>query len=180
MRIDTAFGLTDGIKPECGCWGQGAEESPLGWLAFMCWMSDYINHTKHIDPYIYTTGYNTTTQMHKIIYADDGTYVSRSKQGLQNMANAISNFCTATGIIVKPEKSYVYIKRMNQRLKRLRRGNQRKQNKIYIRTHQGGNGKLGPSTKTNLTTISADDAWRHLGNVQTAKGKTIPKKHNNV
>jgi hypothetical protein len=42
MQILTAHGLTEPVTPECGCWGQGAEESPLGWLAFMCWMSDYI------------------------------------------------------------------------------------------------------------------------------------------
>jgi hypothetical protein len=36
----TAFGLTDGFTPECGAWGQGAVEAPIGWLAFMSWMQD--------------------------------------------------------------------------------------------------------------------------------------------
>ena len=40
MQVLTAYGLTDEFTPECGAWGQGAVESPLGWLAFMCWMGE--------------------------------------------------------------------------------------------------------------------------------------------
>ena len=109
MKILTAHGLTEPVTPECGCWGQGAEESPLGWLAFMCWMSDYIKETKNIDPYSYTVNEEKEIHAHKVIYADDGTYVSQTKEGMQKIANAIADFSTATGIIVKPEKSYVQV-----------------------------------------------------------------------
>jgi hypothetical protein len=30
MQIEAACGLTEPTKPECGAWGQGAEESPVG------------------------------------------------------------------------------------------------------------------------------------------------------
>ena len=53
MRILTAYGYTDPISPEYGAWGQGAVESPIGWLAFMCWMSAYVN-TKSTKSYTYT------------------------------------------------------------------------------------------------------------------------------
>ena len=38
MAVLTAHGLTDTFTPECGAWGQGAPEAPIGWLALMCWM----------------------------------------------------------------------------------------------------------------------------------------------
>ena len=53
MRVLTAYGLTKGFTPECGAWGQGAVESPPGWLAFMCWMCAFVE-TKAKQPYINT------------------------------------------------------------------------------------------------------------------------------
>ena len=52
MRVLTAFGLTEGFTPECGAWGQGAVEAPIGWLGFMRWMSAYVE-TKASRPYIW-------------------------------------------------------------------------------------------------------------------------------
>ena len=43
MEIITAYGTTNEVRPECGAWGQGAVESPIGWLALMCWLSSYVN-----------------------------------------------------------------------------------------------------------------------------------------
>ena len=70
MRVLTAFGLTDGFTPECGAWGQGAVEAPIGWLAFMSWMSAYVE-TKATSPYIYGRGKHKLS-LNKVIYADDG------------------------------------------------------------------------------------------------------------
>ena len=42
MQVLTAYGLTEELILECGAWGQGALESPMGWLAFMCWMSENV------------------------------------------------------------------------------------------------------------------------------------------
>ena len=74
----------------------------------MCWMSE------HIDEAIKQKGYKTGephrkgTQIHKIIFADDGTYFTKSREDMQIIADAIAEFCAATGIVVKPEKNYVY------------------------------------------------------------------------
>ena len=70
MRVLTAHGLTKGVTPECGCWGQGAEESPYGWLAFMCWMSVHIKNKAGKAGYV--TGEKRSkrrTKLHKVIYA---------------------------------------------------------------------------------------------------------------
>ena len=64
MRILTAYGYTEPISPECGAWGQEAVESPIGWLAFMCWMSAYVEH-ESTDPYEYTTN-NETLKVTKL------------------------------------------------------------------------------------------------------------------
>ena len=44
----------------------------------------------------------------KVIYADDGTYFQRTRKGGQIVMNSVADFATATGIIVKPTKSYMY------------------------------------------------------------------------
>ena len=117
MHILTAHGLTKGITPECGCWGQGAEEAPYGWLAFMCWMSRVIDEEAKVHGYV-TWGEGThRTRLHKIIYADDGTYFAKTREGMQYTATAIDKFCAATGILVKPEKSYVYANHEGQAIK---------------------------------------------------------------
>jgi len=37
MSVLTAYGLTEGIKPECGAWGQGVSESPIELSDGRCW-----------------------------------------------------------------------------------------------------------------------------------------------
>ena len=57
QKVRTAYGLTDGIHPRCGAFGQGAEESPMGFVALLSWACDYIfEDKKRIDPYMYNTG----------------------------------------------------------------------------------------------------------------------------
>ena len=106
MRIMTAFAITEGFHPECGAWGQGAVESPTGWLGFMCWMSEYVEKMSK-DSYIYGEK-EFQLKITKVIYADDGTYFQKSREGGQNIMNAVATFATATGIVVKPSKSYMY------------------------------------------------------------------------
>ena len=106
MRIMTAFEITEGFHPECGAWGQGAVESPTGWLGFMCWMSEYVEKMSK-DSYIYGEK-EFQLKITKVIYADDGTYFQKSREGGQNIMNAVATFATATGIVVKPSKSYMY------------------------------------------------------------------------
>ena len=88
--ILTAHGLTKHVSPECRCWGQGAEEAPYEWLAFMCCMSVVIDEEARVHGYV-TGGEAQTTKLHKIIYADDGTYFARSKR-----MYAVHSHCTGT------------------------------------------------------------------------------------
>ena len=49
----------------------------------MCWMSAVIDDAAKTHGYV-TGGEGTqTTKLHKIIYADDGTYFARTKEGMQ-------------------------------------------------------------------------------------------------
>jgi hypothetical protein len=109
MAIITARGITDPITPECGAWGQGAVESPIGWLCYMCWMSEYVDKCiKH--PYEYHTR-TTKIKVKKVIYADDGTYFTSSRRGARQAALAVADFATATGTIVKSEKKLCILHR---------------------------------------------------------------------
>jgi hypothetical protein len=81
MQVITAYGITDPITPECGAWGQGAVESPIGWLALMCWLSQYVEMNS-IQPYTITVK-GEETKFTKTIYADDGTYFQTHRKGIQ-------------------------------------------------------------------------------------------------
>ena len=72
----------------------------------MSWMSDYVEQNSKA-PYEYDTK-TTMKKFTKVIYADDGTYFQQTRKGAQQIVDAISTFATATGIIIKPEKSYIY------------------------------------------------------------------------
>ena len=154
MRILTAYGLTRGIKPQCGAWGQGAEESPMGWLTFMSWMSEYIGKNT-TDAYEYKINETDSVKLSKIIYADDATYFAKSIAGLQSIVTAVANFAMATGVIVKPTKSYWY-------------SNMPGTDTINIQTC-GEDGKYGlNNTCTSIMKrIKEDDYWKHLGNRQS-------------
>lgn len=85
MQIETAYGLSAPITPECGAWSQGAEESPMGWLCLMSWLSTHINQNTPA-PYKYTVSETKTIEITKAIYADVGNYMSRT----QNPFEALS------------------------------------------------------------------------------------------
>ena len=144
MQIMTAHGLTKGITLECGCWGQGAEESPYGWLAFMCWMSVIIDNEASIHGYETGGSGMKRAKLHNIIYADDGTYFAKTREGMQHTANAIDRFCAATGILVKPDKSYVYANHEGP--------------PVTIKTYKGNtNYKLVTDRVVNIKEIQASD-----------------------
>jgi len=164
MHILTAHGITEGFTPECGAWGQGAVESPTGWLGFMCWMSAYVEANSK-EPYIYGTEGNELA-ITKVIYADDGTYFQRSRRGGQNVMNSVALFATATGIIVKPTKSYMYSNTPGP--------------PISIVTYEQSNTayKLQQPKHTHLRELGDNDFFRHLGNIQNAKGENSINKVN--
>ena len=164
MHVLTAYGLTDPVHPECGAWGQGAEESPYGWLCLMCWLSAYVDE-KSPSPYKYTVSDNVTIKINKTIYADDGNYMSRSRTGGQTQADGISAFCASTGIIAKPEKSYEYSNDPEAETK-----------KIHF-TVYGGDGSYGlrELEPVMIKQLNENDYFKHLGNIQNAKGDTTMK-----
>ena len=43
IQVVTPHGLTPPIHPKCGAFAQGGEESCMGFVALMSWMSDYID-----------------------------------------------------------------------------------------------------------------------------------------
>ena len=76
--------------------------------------------------------------------------------------NAVVTFATATWIVVKPSKSYMY--------------STDKGHPITIPTYdQSQNKILGKQTKTKLKELGEKDFFRHLGNVQNAKGENSKK-----
>ena len=160
MRVLTAYGYTEPISPECGAWGQGAVESPIGWLAFMCWMSAYVEQESK-DPYIYKTKHKEL-KITKVIYADDGTYFQASRTGAQRVLNAVADFATATGIQIKPQKSYVYSNREGAPLT------------MNTYTHTSGleYHTLTGKKNTKLAELKDDEFFKHLGNIQNAKGES--------
>ena len=75
----------------------------------MCWMCTYVE-SKVTKPYKYGEGQHKLT-INKVIYADDGTYLSHTRSGAQTVLTAVADFSTATGIMIKPPKSYTYSNR---------------------------------------------------------------------
>ena len=124
----------------------------------MCWMSEYVEKMSK-DSYIYGKN-DFQLKITKVIYADDGTYFQKSREGGQNIMNAVATFATATGIVVKPSKSYMY--------------STDKGHPITIPTYdQSQNKILGKQTKTKLKELGEKDFFRHLGNIQNAKEKIV-------
>ena len=156
----TAYGITDPITPECGAWGQGAVESPIGWLALMCWLSQYVEMNSS-QPYTITVK-GEKTKFTKTIYADDGTYFQTHRKGIQKIMVAIDEFSAAVGIIVKPTKSYTYSTKEMQPITSITWEGKEKY-------------QLGKETITKLTQLQETDFFRHLGNIQNAEGTYISK-----
>jgi len=106
-------------------------------------MSAYVEANSK-EPYIYGSEGNEL-KITKVIYADDGTYFQRSRLGGQNVMNSVALFATATGIIVKPTKSYMYSNTPGQPLS--------------ILAHEQSNTeyKLRQPKHTRLTELGDDD-----------------------
>jgi len=105
-------------------------------------------------PYEYKTTQGTL-KITKTLYADDGTYMSKTRTGAQKVIGAVSDFAICTGTIVKPEKSFVYSTREGEEIK--------------VRTTED---KESGYSRYALKEIGSTDFFRHLGNIQTAEGRT--------
>ena len=124
----------------------------------MCWMSAYVN-TKSTKPYTYTTK-TQSIDITKVIYADDGTYFQQTRTAAQNVLKAVATFSTATGIIVKPQKSYAY-------------STCDPTQPLVIDTYTGyskNTGELTGKVRTEIKELKDTDFYKHLGNIQNALG----------
>ena len=76
------------------------------------------------------------------------------------MLNAVADFATATGIMIKPAKSYTYSNREGPPL--------------TVTTYEKSNTKYKLRNKlvTKLDELEETSYFRHLGNVQNAEGHT--------
>ena len=83
QQVRTAYGLTPGTKPRCGAFGQGSEESPMGFVSLMCLKCDYLfEHEDSVTPYMYSSGENETVPLSKTLFFDDSSYTMlRTKRG---------------------------------------------------------------------------------------------------
>ena len=105
QHVRTAYGLTEGVRPRCGAFGQGAEESPMGIVSFMCWKCDYLfENEMQIDPYEYTfdrhhiTREAKTIPLSKILFCDDSSYTASSMKGASELLKKIGLFAAAGGM----------------------------------------------------------------------------------
>jgi len=105
-------------------------------------------------PYEYKTTQGTL-KITKTLYVDDGTYMSKTRKGAQKAIGAVSDFAICTGTIVKPEKSFIYSTRKGEEIK--------------VRTMED---KESGYSHYALKEIRRKDFFRHLGNIQTAEGRT--------
>ena len=93
QQVRTAYGLSEGIHPQAGAFGQGAVESPMGFVSLMSWKCDYIEQKcPDKDPYVYDSGTREKLKVTKSIYCEDATYFSKSLKGAQAIAEAVGIF----------------------------------------------------------------------------------------
>jgi len=81
--------------------------------------------------------------------------MSKTRKGAQKVIGAVSDFAICTGTIVKPEKSFI--------------DSTRKGEEIKVRTMEDKESGYGHCA---LKEIGRKDFFRHLGNIQTAEGRT--------
>jgi len=82
--------------------------------------------------------------------------MAKTRKGAQKVIDAVSDFAICTGTMVKPEKSFIYSTRKGEAIK--------------VRTMEDK--ESGYSHYYALKEIGRKDFFRHLGNIQTAEGRT--------
>lgn len=113
QHVSTAYGLANGIHPRCGAFGQGAEESPMGFVSLMCWKCGYIyNDVEKAHPYKYTAGPSSyrseeaggvgdrahrALELTKTLFCDDSSYTTCTVAGASYVLHRIGIFVAAAG-----------------------------------------------------------------------------------
>ena len=163
QKVRTAYGLTEGIHPYCGAFGQGAEESPMGFVSLMSWKCDFIEQTvDQKDPYMYNTG-TKKVALTKTLFCDDSSYSSSSMRGARALAYAVGIFSAAAGMELNLKKSFwvsmncpsegqsiaVPIPQLNSKKRK-----------------EEGRWEYDEIKMQEIEMLDVKTSWRHLGNYQ--------------
>ena len=100
----TAYGLSNPITPVAGSFGQGAEESPAGFVIFLCWLSDYLD-TLPLDNYNLSHSPNNAG-LTQSFFVDDSTFAQSTAAGMQRLLDGVCLFCHATCMEINFGKSF--------------------------------------------------------------------------
>ena len=171
QQVRTAYGLSEGIHPQAGAFGQGAVESPMGFVSLMSWKCDFIEQKcPDKDPYVYDSGSHENLKITKSIYCEDATYFSRSLKGSQALSTAVGIFGAASGMELNVKKSFwvsLY-------------GTHEAGAKLTIpcpeidseHRSMSSEWKFKKIESQIIKEVKSDERWRHLGNFQDNKNSS--------
>ena len=171
MSVRTAYGLTEPIHPRCGAFAQGGEESPMGFVALMCWKCAYIfEEDKETDcaPYECSAGARSTVKLSKTLFCDDSAYTTASYDGAQYILNRIGMFAAAAGMELNIKKTFYVVMNCIQRELQQSRKLSIPMPEFDVDGWQvnGTYAFQKPILKMEITQQDPKHEWRHLGNFQ--------------
>ena len=161
--VRTAYGFSEeGVHPQAGAFGQGAVESPMGFVSLMSWKCDYIElECSEKDPYEYEWSAQHE-KLVKSIFCEDASYYSKSFDGAQALTDAVGMFGAASGMELNVKKSF-WSKLNDDK-------NKRKLTIIMPKLNTEVRSKSGEwKFKFERKVVAEkrnEEAWRHLGNFQ--------------
>ena len=172
QKVRTAYGLTEGVHPRCGAFGQGAEESPMGFVSLMSWKCDYIFADKtNIDPY-QLQGRDKNVDLSKTIFCDDSSYTTSTLKAAQYILDRIGFFAAASGMELNIKKTFYVNMYLKEQSRALSIPMPEFDKHRYEQT--GEYRYLQPIRNSQIKQEDANHPWRHLGNFQTNKCSAKP------
>jgi len=174
QHVRTAYGLTKGTHPRCGAFGQGAEESPMGFVSLMSWKCDYIFASDcNVMPYNYTSHGEDMLKLCKTIFCDDSSYTTSSFEGARNILRRIGIFAAASGMELNIKKTFY----VGMDIGKNEDTTLRIPMPVFDVVHYESTGEyqyVSPMFQEEIKEESPDFFWRHLGNYQSNNGSSVP------
>ena len=99
---------TEGTKSTSGIF-QGCSLSPLLFILFLDVIADHLNQVDSFSPDM------AGMTIQYLLWADDLTLISKTKDGLQSLLDCLSSFCLHWGLVVNPKKTKIMIFRKGTR-----------------------------------------------------------------